>query len=363
MPDRILQGQSHQRWLIIIALGVAGYASYQLIAPYIGAICLAFIISLLCNPLNLYITQKVHGHKNIASFLSCCLLTIIILIPLLFVLLAILQQGIGFSKTIYTFATSGEADKLLQHPYLQQGLTLINTYIPIDPIDEQDILQNLSQLASLLGKKTLTISGHLLGNIGNFFSQFSIMLFVLFFFLRDQVSIINRIRHILPLSRSQEDKLITELQTISKSAILGSLLTALAQGVVGGLGMWMVGFPALFWGSMIAFASFIPIIGTALIWVPTACYLFLTGDWQWGSFFVMWSLLIVGSIDNFLRPLLMQGSSAMSTLVIFFALFGGIQIYGLLGLIYGPVIFSLTLVLFRIYEVEFHAFLVSQDKS
>ncbi|MEZ8386944.1 AI-2E family transporter, partial [Vibrio splendidus] len=189
------------------------------------------------------------------------------------------------------------------------------------------------------------------------------MLFVLFFLLRDHDKIISVVRHILPLSRSQEDKLLTEIEQVSKSAVMGSFLTAIAQGFAGGLGMWIAGFPGLFWGTMMGFASFIPVVGTALIWIPAATYLFLTGDTTWAIFLTVYCVAIVGSIDNLLRPLLMQGSAGMNTLMIFFSLLGGIQLFGLIGLIYGPLIFAITIVLFNIYDEEFKDFLNQQDKS
>ena len=114
---------------------------------------------------------------------------------------------------------------------------------------------------------------------------------------------------------------------------------------------------------MIGAASFIPVVGTALIWVPAAAYLFLTGDIGWGIFLVVWGVVVIGSIDNIIRPLLMQGSSGMDTLLIFFSLLGGIQLFGLIGLIYGPLIFAITMVLFKMYEEEFKQFLNMQDNS
>lgn len=111
------------------------------------------------------------------------------------------------------------------------------------------------------------------------------------------------------------------------------------------------------------FASFIPVVGTALIWIPAAIYLFLTGDTTWAIFLTVWSVIIVGSIDNLLRPLLMQGSAGMNTLMIFFSLLGGLHLFGLIGLIYGPLIFAVTMVLFNIYEEEFKDFLNQQDNT
>jgi predicted PurR-regulated permease PerM len=111
-----------------------------------------------------------------------------------------------------------------------------------------------------------------------------------------------------------------------------------------------------------AFTSLIPLVGTALIWVPAALFLFVTGEWGWGLFLVFWGVVVVGSIDNFLRPLLMQGAS-MNTVMVFFSLIGGLQVFGLMGLIYGPLIFSITLVLFKLYENAFSEFLDSQDNN
>jgi len=115
---------------------------------------------------------------------------------------------------------------------------------------------------------------------------------------------------------------------------------------------------------MMAFASFIPVVGTALIWVPATLYLLLLGQWEWALFLTGWGIIVVGSIDNVLRPLLMQGGdSNMNTLLIFFSILGGLQLFGLIGLIYGPIIFGVTLVLFKLYEIEFKDFLEHQDRS
>jgi len=246
-----------------------------------------------------------------------------------------------------------------------KGLSLVNTYLPFDTIEPQEVAQKVAQFATSFGSNLVGISAKILGDATSFLMDFFLMLFVLFFLLRDHDKIISAMRHILPLSRSQEDKLLDEIEQVSKSAVMGSFLTAIAQGVAGGLGMWLAGFPGLFWGTMMGFASFIPVVGTALIWIPAAIYLYVTGDTTWAIFLTVWSVAIVGSIDNLLRPLLMQGSgnAGMSTLMIFFSLLGGLHLFGLIGLIYGPLIFAITMVLFNIYEEEFQGFLDQQDRS
>lgn len=356
---------SSSHWVLIIALLGAAFACYLLVEPYINSIVMAFIISLLMFPIHEWMEKRLPKHGNIASLLSCVVLTFIIVVPLLFVFAAIVQQGSAFSQNVYQWVSEGGIQTLFDHPWVVTGLSLINTYLPFDAVDPQEIAQKVAQFATSFGSNLVGISAKILGDATNFLMDFFLMLFVLFFLLRDHDKIISAIRHILPLSRSQEDKLLDEIEQVSKSAVMGSFLTAIAQGLAGGIGMWLAGFPGLFWGTMMGFASFIPVVGTALIWIPAAIYLFLLGDTTWAIFLTVWSVAIVGSIDNLLRPLLMQGSGSagMSTLMIFFSLLGGLHLFGLIGLIYGPLIFAITMVLFKIYEEEFHGFLDQQDRS
>ncbi|HHC6513073.1 TPA: AI-2E family transporter [Vibrio parahaemolyticus] len=361
MPNNVKITSSHR--VLMIALLAAAFACYLLVEPYINSIVMAFIISLLMFPVHEWFERKMPKHKNSASLLTCVVLTFIIVIPLLFVFAAIVQQGSVFSQNMYKWVTNGGIQDIFQHPWVIKGLSIVNEYLPFDKIEPKAIAEKIGQFATTFGSNLVAISAKILGDATNFLMDFFLMLFVLFFLLRDHDKIISAIRHILPLSRSQEDRILTEIEQVSKSAVMGSFLTAIAQGLAGGIGMWLAGFPGLFWGTMMGFASFIPVVGTALIWIPAAAYLFLTGDMTWAIFLTAWSVVIVGSIDNLLRPLLMQGSAGMNTLMIFFSLLGGLHLFGLIGLIYGPLIFAVTMVLFNIYEEEFKDFLNQQDNS
>ncbi|OOF34236.1 AI-2E family transporter [Salinivibrio costicola] len=352
-----------KHWTLIAALIIAVYACYLLIEPYIGAIVLAFIVSLLFFPVHKRIEEKIGQRPNTASVLSCILITFIIFIPLTVVAGAIIDQGVSFFTRSYEWLNNGGARQLINNPQTQSALHFVNQWLPFDVIDPQETVKKLAAWMSSFSGQMLEFSSGVLGDVTNFFITFMLMLFVLFFLLRDHDNIIQTLRHVIPLSRSQEDQLLDEVEKVAKSAVLGSFLTALAQGAAGGLAMWAVGLPALFWGTMMAFASFIPVVGTALIWLPTVLYLAVIGDWQWALALLVWSVVVVGSIDNLLRPFLMQGNSGMNTLLIFFSLLGGLHLFGLMGLIYGPIIFSLTLVLFRMYELEFAHFLDRQDNA
>jgi len=357
-----LNSQRVARLVLLLCLAVAVYACYLLVQPYMEPVVLALILGMMLFPLHEQFQIKLGNRPNLAAALSCCLLTLVILLPAVLVLMAILQQGISYSLNIKAWVAEGGAQQLLANPWVVKLRTMLDQVIPTDSEHIADFSDQLMGTASTMGKTLVNASTGLLGSITNFVVQIMLMLFVLFFVLRDHDRIVGFVRHAIPLSRSQEDLLLTEVVNISRSALLGSLLTSITQGIVGGFAMWLVGFPALFWGSMMAFASLIPVVGTTLIWGPTAIYLAVTGEWGWAAFMVGWGALVVGSIDNFLRPLFMQGA-AMSTLLIFFSLLGGIHLFGLMGLLYGPLIFSITLVLFKLYEQEFAQFLDSQDNS
>lgn len=352
-----------RHWTLIAALALAAYACYVLIAPYLGSIVLAFIVSLLFFPVHDRIDNQLKCYPNLAAALSCILLTVIIIIPLLFVAIAILHQGVTFFGGAYEWLTSGGAKEITNIPIIQTSIQSLNKWLPFDSIDPQELISKAASSVSSLSSNMIGISSQFLGDLTGTFVNFLLMLFVLFFLLRDHDKIIQTLRHVSPLSRSQEDTLLDETEKVAKSAVMGSFLTALAQGLVGGFAMWLAGFAGLFWGTMMAFTSFVPIVGTAMIWLPASAYLLLTGEWQPAIFLAGWGVVVVGSIDNLLRPLLMQGNSGMNTLLIFFSLIGGLQVYGLMGIIYGPIIFSLTLVLYRMYETEFHGFLKKQDNT
>ena len=350
-----------QHWILIAAVVIAFFGVFLLIRPYANPIIMAFILSLLCLPFHHKIEQRLGNKPNTAAILSCIFLTVIIVIPFAFIVSAIVEQAAVLSKSTYEWINQGKAETLLEHPYVQNVIALVNQIYPFEEINTQVILEQAGGTISKLGSGVFNISATLVGNVTQMVTSFFLMLFVFFFLLRDHESLIEKMRHVIPLSRSQEDRLLNEIESVAKSAMLGSFVTALAQGIAGGFAMWLVGFPGLFWGMMMGFSSFIPMVGTALIWVPAAIYLLLTNEWQWGIFLIGWGVLVIGSIDNFVRPLVMQGNSGMNTLLIFFSLIGGLQVFGLLGLIYGPLIFGLALALFSLYETEFEDFLKRQD--
>jgi predicted PurR-regulated permease PerM len=225
--------------------------------------------------------------------------------------------------------------------------------------------QRILQASTALGKILLNQGGSIFGDVTALFGQFLLMLFAFFFMVRDLDVLLRTSLHLLPLSASHERKIIEKVTEVARSAILGTLVTALAQGVAGGIAFQIAGLPGVFWGTVMAFTALIPLAGTTVIWGPAALYLILSGHWGYGIFLLLWGILVVSMLDNILRPLFMagKGKNATSTLLIFLSLLGGVNYFGLVGILYGPLVVGLTLVLLYIYSLEFKAFLAYQDKS
>lgn len=360
---------SHIFLFILLVLSI--FACYKLLRPYLHAIILALILSIILHPLNQKIKQWVRGRKNLAAILSCVLLTLVVVLPLTFMIVALIQQGIQSVTAIYDWIASGAYNKLIDHPWAVRVVALGDKYLPdikkfFPDFDPETIRLDkiLLQVSSFIGQHLYQSGGKFFGNIASLIGQFFLMIFAFFFIIRDQEKIFKAALHLFPLSASHERKIIEKITEVARSALLGTLVTAIAQGAAGGFAFYIAGLPGLFWGAVMALTSLIPFVGTALIWVPAAGYLFLSGRWGYGIFMVLWCMLIVGTIDNFVRPLFMRGSGGgMSTLLIFFSILGGLGSFGLIGLLYGPLIFGLTLVFLYIYSLEFKSFLTYQDKT
>jgi len=351
-----------QRAVLLVFLGVALYACYSMIKPFLEPIVMAMLIGLLSYPLHERLVTALRGRRGAAAVLSCLALLLVLLIPMLVLLVAVLKQGISYSIVVREWATPENVQHIMTHPWVIEVQSRLTRVLPEGALDPENVRAKALAAAGLMGRRFADVSTSILGSLTRFAVHFTLLVFVLFFVLRDHDKLIEFLHRALPLSRSQEETLFEEVKVVSKSALLGSLLTAITQGIVGGIGLWLAGFPGLFWGAVMAFASLIPFVGTALVWGPAALFLVFTGEWEWALFLALWGVVVVGSIDNFLRPLFMQGAS-MNTAVVFFSLIGGLQVFGLVGLIYGPLIFAVALVLFKLYEIEFAQFLSSQDNN
>jgi len=336
---------------------------YGMVKSYLNPVILAFLLSIMVNPAYLRLKKKLGGRGNIAAILSCILLTLVIVIPFVLISSAVIRQGIVSFNAINAWIAADNIERLSQTPMISEIIAFTQRQLTGNLLQGIDFKAMILKFTSFSGEFLMKQGGDLIGNISSVTGKFFLMLFVFFFVVQDQKKIFTTIFHLIPMSFAHEEILVRKINAVAKSALLGTLVTSATQGFAGGIAFTICGLPGFFWGTVMAFASLIPLVGTALIWLPAAVFLFISGSVKSGIFLIIWSVVIVGMIDNLMRPLFMRGSADMSTLLIFFSILGGISSFGLIGLLYGPLIFGITLVLLYIYDLEFHSFLNHQDNN
>ena len=207
--------------------------------------------------------------------------------------------------------------------------------------------QGIEKQAGFLAERIGTI----LKNIAAFIFDLFVMIFAMFYFFRDAGKILGAVRSILPFDAQHQEAMIIQIRDLISASVITSLAVAAIQGALGGLGFAFVGLPApVFWGVLMAFFSLIPVVGSGLIFVPASIWLGLTGNWGRALLLVAICAGVSAIVDNVLRPLLLGGRAELSGLVIFISIVGGLNLFGMLGLVLGPILVAMAAGVLSVYQ-------------
>lgn len=345
--------RSPARVFLLICLAFLLYFLFQIFRPFLLPLVLATILTSLSYPLFEYIAGLLKGRRGWAALLTCIGIMVLIVVP--FVVLLVLLAG-EVNQVYRQFQRSlqaGDFEKLdpRNYPYFGPIWNWLNHYVPLDQFDLIGSFAKVAEQVSLffLRRSTAIVSG-LFGLV----MDFSIMVFAMFFLFRDGPRLLQEVKSWTPLSASDETRLVEKFRDVANATVLGNLLTALAQGVAGGLVFLILGISnPLLWAFLIALLSLVPVVGPALVWVPWALYFFSIGSNWRAIVLALLMSLFVGTIDNFLRPMLIEGKTKMHTLVVFLSIMGGIAYFGMLGMLFGPIIVAIALTFVELYKLEF----------
>ena len=336
-------------WVLLAALGVILYFCFRILEPFLLPIFIALILSTLLAPIYGVLENKLHGRRTLAALLVCLGLAVTILIPLVLLSVSLANEA----NDAYQKLKDPETLRVIES-WLQPGgtvLTRIQSWLPSSiNLQKLQIGSRLGEQAQQIGVAILGVATTFAAGVFNVLVDYIMMSVVLFFLLRDFDYFANSVRLISPLSDEQELLFVERFRSVTRATVLGNLATALTQGAISGLIFLVLGLPSpVLWGALTALLSLVPMVGTALIWVPWAIYLFATGSPAKAIIFLVLQIVIVGGVDNFLRPLLIEGSVRMHTLLVFFSILGGITYFGILGMFFGPLIFAIAVTLLEFY--------------
>jgi predicted PurR-regulated permease PerM len=335
--------------LVVVAL--LGYALLRIFRPFFGPILWALLLAFLLFPLNQRLRRALRGRRGLAALLLTLAVALGIVIPVVVGTVAFAKQAVELGQGVSHLAEShriGAVEDILRLPLIGDTIAWLEKHAALDAAQIQDWLVQAAQTAL----QFLLVHGRdlLLGALG-LFGNLVLTLFVLFFFFRDGDDTARRIQALIPLDPRRKEQLGRHIQDVTRAVVFGTVVTSLVQGSLIGVGFWITGLPSpVVFGVVATIASFIPFVGTSLIWLPAAIYLFAKGVLWKAIFMAAWGALVVGTIDNFLRPFLVSGKAEIGTLTVFFGVLGGLATFGMIGLFLGPVILALALALIEFAE-------------
>jgi predicted PurR-regulated permease PerM len=338
------ESRFRQAFLVILLVGIS-LAFVAMIRPFMMAILLAAIFAGLASPLYRRITRLFGGRRALASLATILLLLFVVLVPLLALLGIVAAQALHVTEQVRPWV----AEQLANPDLLLRRLEMIPGIEKLEPYRDQ-ILKKSGEAVGWTGTFLFSsLSATTRGTVAFFFQLF-VLLYTMFFFLMDGDRLLRKILYYLPMEETDERRMVEKFVSVTRATIKGTLLIGIAQGALAGFAFWIVGIGgAVFWGTVMTVLSIIPGIGTALVWVPATVILLATGKiWQ-GIFLAAFCALIVGSVDNLLRPRLVGRDTKMHELLILFGTIGGILLFGVLGFIVGPILAALFVTIWDIY--------------
>ncbi len=340
-------------FLIVPSLLVL-YFVFRIFQPFLMPIFMAVILAGLCFPAFQWVNTRLRGRANMAALVTCLGITALIIVPFAALAIMLGAQATQAYQELQIALNEGKVQEMMNlrdQPYVGWVLDTVDQYVDLDQVDLVGSLGSLLQSVSLgaLRHSTAVVSG-----IAHLLTSFLIMIVTMFFLFRDGPALADQVSEWTPLSDRYEAQIIKKFQEVSSATVVGSLVTAVAQGVAGGITFFLVGIPNIvFWGTLTALFSLVPLVGTAVVWIPWALFLFATGETVKAIVLVVLSIVFVGGIDNVLRPVLIEGKTRMHTMLVFFSIMGGISYFGIAGMIVGPIVVALGLTFLELYRIEF----------
>jgi predicted PurR-regulated permease PerM len=332
--------------LLLVAVSLA-FA--WILWPFFGAILWGTILAILFAPLYRRLVDFMKQRRAMAAFATVTIVLLIVILPLTLIGALLVQEGLG----VYEKFQSGE---LNPGRYFQQVLGALPAWV--SNVIDRFGLTNLGALQEKLstgmvqGGQFVAVKALNIGqNTFDFIVNLGIVLYLLFFLLRDGDDLAGRIRTAIPLHADQQRELLTSFTTVIRATVKGNVVVAIAQGALGGLAFWFLNVHApVLWAVVMAFLSLLPAVGSALVWLPVAIYFFVTGaTWQ-GIVLIAFSVLVIGLVDNVLRPILVGKDTKLPDYVVLIATLGGMAIFGLSGFVIGPVIAAMFMAVWDIFS-------------
>ncbi len=341
--ESVLDNKTFLFVLVVVSLGFG-----WILWPFFGSVFWGVVLTILFAPLHRRLRHRLPGRPSGAALITLAAIVLMVLLPLAVIVASLAREG----ATMYARTQSGELDF---GRYFEQIVLALPTWVT-DLMNQfgfgniaalkQKLTAAIAQGTSLIATQALNIGQ----NTFEFIVSFAITVYLVFFLLRDGPALALRINAAIPLDEQDKLDLLRKFTTVIRATVKGNVVVAATQGALGGLAFWFLGVNgALLWAVLMAFLSLLPAVGAGLIWVPVALYFLVTGEVGSGIALIAYGVLVIGLVDNVLRPILVGKDTKMPDYVVLISTLGGMAAFGLNGFVIGPVIAAMFIAVWDIY--------------
>jgi predicted PurR-regulated permease PerM len=334
-PNLTNPGLEDKTFLLLLAAVSLAFA--WVIRPFYGAVFWGIILAIMFAPLHRRLLRSLRQGRTIAALAAVAIVLLIVILPLTLIGVLLIQQGLS----VYERVQSGELNFTA---YFHSVFAALPAWVT-DMLDRtglttlgavwEKMSSGLMKGSQFVAAKAIDLGQNTFDFIVNLF----IVLYLLFFFLRDGDTLVKRIKNVVPLHPEQQRELFHKFTGVIRATIKGNVVVAIVQGALGGLIFWLLGIRGpLLWAVVMALFSLLPAVGTAMVWMPVAVYFLVSGAIGKGILLIGYGILVIGLVDNVLRPILVGKDTKMPDYVVLISTLGGLAVFGLNGFVIGPVI-------------------------
>ena len=335
--------------------GTVLFLTLWLYLPFFQPIAWAAVIALFLQPLNRLFRRLLGGRRGLAALILCAVFIAFVFVPLIFTVTNLTSQAVDLITNLKKQLETKSLTEILtpdpaQYPHLY---AVGKVFFEKLALYEKEIQSALLSVASSAGQFLLSRGTTIFRNTVNLILQVVFMLFALFYLFRDGDYFVEGIKGLLPVPAEEATRIIEKVQQVIEATLYGSILTALAQGGLALLIYLILGVPsALLLGLLTTLASFIPLVGTAIVWLPVVGYFLFTGAYVKALVLMAYGSLFISQIDSLIRPFFIGGRTEIHNLFIFFSILGGLKLFGFLGVFLGPILVALSMSIIEIYHLK-----------
>lgn len=332
----MVDSEKISKYIFIIILLILSYLAFKLSQPFLTYIFLGAILTIAVYPFYCWFCKRIKNRK-LGSMIAIVLIILIIIIPSLIIVSALTKQTVGFINS-----------------FDQSYIDKVNMYAINILGPKADLRQYFNDFASEIKDIAVKSAVSIASSVADVVLGLFIMFFVMYYGFVEGAGWLSGLKEFIPFNRERKEKLVKRIKDVTQGVLYGQILVALIQGTLGGIAFFFVGIKnPVFWGFIMAILAFIPFVGTGLVWVPAGIILIIKHNVLGGIFIFVFGFIMITGIDNFLKPRIISGKANIHPIVALIGVLGGLKVFGLFGMILGPVIAALFITMSEFFYEDY----------